>query len=568
MFLKNEKVAVISRRRNRPVLLGAGAVFAALLALYACGTSPESESRAAIVNPAAVVSSPAPAVTAATPAAATSKMFGADARPLARVPKDNPRKGLVYRGLTVAKKGLCVGGYQLADKGRARCTHGPDEPPADVSVKLAASPASTAATTAAAATGLPVCEGDGTTGKRVEVLYVHGATSQYDKYRDTFRLRAEQVDDIYYQSALETGGVRHVRYVTEQVDGVCRAVVRDVQIADSALGDFDTARDAVIKAGYPARDDRKYLMFVDTNVYCGIGEFLGDTTKSDANRSNGGGYARVDNGCWQYPDVASHELGHNLGAVNDDAPNASHHAHCTDEYDVMCYQDADDTVLHTACPDQAHDMRLDCNHDDYYNTDPSPGTYLAKEYNVADNLFLIKGTPATGSSTSPSASPSPSPSPSLSPSPSPSPSTSTSPSASVSPSPSTGTDPATLLVGKQSSRCLDTTGAGVANLTQTVLFDCTGSATQKWTYTAGRELKLAAGKCLDAYGQSTVAGTKVIVYTCNGQANQQWTVRADGTVAGVQSGLCLDAAGQGTANGTMVLLWTCNGQANQQWSRG
>jgi len=60
----------------------------------------------------------------------------------------------------------------------------------------------------------------------------------------------------------------------------------------------------------------------------------------------------------------------------------------------------------------------------------------------------------------------------------------------------------------------------------------------------------------------------VIVYTCNGQANQQWTVRADGTVAGVQSGLCLDAAGQGTANGTMVLLWTCNGQANQQWSRG
>ena len=101
-----------------------------------------------------------------------------------------------------------------------------------------------------------------------------------------------------------------------------------------------------------------------------------------------------------------------------------------------------------------------------------------------------------------------------------------------------------------------------------MLFDCTGSATQKWTYTAGRELKLAAGKCLDAYGQSTVAGTKVIVYTCNGQANQQWTVRADGTVAGVQSGLCLDAAGQGTANGTMVLLWTCNGQANQQWSRG
>jgi len=538
---------VDSRHRVRPALLGAAALFVAVIALYACGTSPGS--RAATLAGVAVVSSPAPAATSETSTAKTSKMFGADARPLARVPKDNPRKGLVYRGLTAPKTGPCVGGYQLAGKGSARCTHGPDEPPADVSVKVAATPA------AAATTGLPACEGDGTTGKRVEVLYVHGATSQYDKFLDTFRLRAEQVDDIYYQSAQETGGVRHVRYVTETVDGVCRAVVRDVPIADSALGDFDTARDAVIKAGYPARDDRKYLMFVDTNVYCGIGEFLGDTTKSDANRSNGGGYARVDNGCWQYPDVASHELGHNLGAVNDDAPNASHHAHCTDEYDVMCYQDQDDTVLHTACPDQAHDMRLDCNHDDYYNTNPSPGTYLAKEYNVADNLFLVKGTPAATTSPSPSASPSPSPSadPSTSQSTSPNPSTSTS------------TDTATLLVGQQSSRCVDTTGSSVADFTQTVLSDCTGSATQKWTHTAGSELRLAAGKCLDAYGQSTAPGTKVIVYDCNAQANQQWTVKADGTVAGVQSGLCLDAAGQGTASGTMLLLWTCNGQANQQW---
>jgi hypothetical protein len=296
-------------------------------------------------------------------------------------------------------------------------------------------------------------------------------------------------------------------------------------------------------------------MFVDTNVYCGIGEFLGDTRKSDANRSNGGGYARVDNGCWQYPDVASHELGHNLGAVNDDAPNASHHAHCTDEYDVMCYQDADDTVLHTACPDQAHDMRLDCNHDDYYNTDPSPGTYLAKEYNVADNLFLIKGTPAAGASPSPSAGPSQSAGPSPS----------AGPSADPSPTPSSSTGAGTLLVGKQSSRCVDTTGGSVVNFTQTVLSDCTGSATQKWTYTSAGELRLDAGKCLDAYGQSTAPGTKVIVYDCNAQANQRWTVKADGTVVGVQSGLCLDAAGQGTASGTMVLLWTCNGQANQQW---
>jgi hypothetical protein len=538
------------------MLLGAAALFGTLAALYACGTAPHRTPEAELAG-VAVVSSPSQVAPTSAPAAKNAKMFGADAKPIARIPKDDARKGLVYRGLVAPKTGLCVGGFAFGKSGR--CTHGPDEPPADVSVKKAASPATAAATAAAATTGLPVCEGDGTTGRRVEVLYVHGATSQYDKYLDTFRLRAEQVDDIYYQSAVATGGVRHVRYVTEQVNGVCRAVVRDVPIADSALGDFDTTKDAVVKAGY-SRTDRKYLMFVDTNVYCGIGEFLGDTTKSDANRSNGIGYARVDNGCWQYPDVAAHELGHNLGAVNDDAPNSSHHAHCTDEYDVMCYQDADDTVLHTACPDPSFDMRLDCNHDDYYNTNPSPGTYLAKEYNVADNLFLIKGT-APVTSTSPSPSPSPSASPSASPSVSPS------AGVSVSPSTSTGTGTATLLVGKQSSRCADTTGSSVANFTQMVLFDCTGSTTQKWTYTSAGELRLAGAKCLDAYNQSTVPGTKVIVYDCNGQSNQKWTINANGTVTGVQSGICLDAAGQGTANGTMLLLWTCNGQQNQQWSR-
>ncbi len=38
--------------------------------------------------------------------------------------------------------------------------------------------------------------------------------------------------------------------------------------------------------------------------------------------STGPEYGRSDNGCWTAA-VASHELGHNLGAVNNNAPNAS-----------------------------------------------------------------------------------------------------------------------------------------------------------------------------------------------------------------------------------------------------
>jgi hypothetical protein len=252
---------------------------------------------------------------------------------------------------------------------------------------------------------LAVCEGDGTTGRRVEVLYIHGSTSRYAQFLETFRTLAESVDTIYNESARETGGERHVRYVTETVGGACRPVIRDVQIADSALNANDWAPllNAVKALGY-TRTDRKYLEFVDATIFCGIGGFAGDTRKTDANRSNTGPeYARADSGCWN-AGVAAHELGHTLGAVNNNAPNGSGFAHCVDEWDVMCYKDNANTVIVTRCADRAHDQRLDCNHDDYYNTNPAPGSYLATNFNVADNLFLIKvagPTPTPSPSTSP-----------------------------------------------------------------------------------------------------------------------------------------------------------------------
>ncbi len=319
------------------------------------------------------------------------------------LPADDAARGLVYGGLAAPKDGACAGLYRIKGVTPAMCTHGPDAPPVGLSVKRGV-----AAITGVSASALAVCEGDGTSGRRVEVLYVHGSTSRYQQYLETFRSLAEGVDVIFNESARETGGERHVRYVTETVNGACRPVVRDVQIADSALNANDWAPllNAVKAAGY-TRTDRKYLQFVDANVYCGIGGFAGDTSKSDNNRSNSGPeYARADNGCWN-AGVAAHELGHTLGAVNNNAPNASGHAHCIDEWDVMCYKDAPEVVIQTKCADRGHDQRLDCNHDDYYNTNPAAGSYLANNFNVADNLFLIKGgTPAPNPNKASSATPS------------------------------------------------------------------------------------------------------------------------------------------------------------------
>jgi hypothetical protein len=310
----------------------------------------------------------------------------------AALPPDDPERGLIYRGLEKATDGPCAGLYRVKNvKGTVMCTHGPDPAPPGLSVHGDVPPAPRTADPAAQP--LVVCAGDGVSGRRVEVLYVHGSVDRYAQFVGTFRALAEGVDTIFNESARQTGGERHVRFVTEAAGGTCQPTVRNVTISDSALGSNDWAPvlNAVRAQGYTSTD-RKYLMFVDTQVFCGLGGFAGDDRKADDNRSNfGPEYARVDSGCWA-AGVAAHEVGHTLGAVNNSAPNASGGAHCTDEWDVMCYSDSPNfPTMRFLCTDRLNDNRLDCNHDDYYHTNPSPGSYLATHWNVADSLFLIPG---------------------------------------------------------------------------------------------------------------------------------------------------------------------------------
>jgi hypothetical protein len=122
------------------------------------------------------------------------------------------------------------------------------------------------------------------------------------------------------------------------------------------------------------------------------------------------------------------------------------------------------------------------------------------------------------------------------------------------------------IVGGQSGRCIDVPNSTTTNGTQVQLWDCSGGANQRWTYTAAKQLTVYGNKCLDASGGGTANGTTVIIWDCHGGLNQQWNVNADGAVVNVGSGLCVDANGAATANGTRIILWSCNGGTNQQWS--
>ncbi|MGW2375414.1 RICIN domain-containing protein [Kitasatospora sp. NPDC001683] len=231
-----------------------------------------------------------------------------------------------------------------------------------------------------------VCDGDGTTGNRVQVLYVHGPDhDRFADYRDSIKHWAADVDVIYRASAEQTGGNRHVRYVT---DSNCTASVLDVEVSAAALGNWSAANGEVVDKGFNRRD-RKYMMFTDAQVYCGLGSFANDDRAGQDNPSNfGPSYARIDSGCWG-AHAAAHELGHNLGAVSNSAPDSSGRSHCTVNWDLMCYPDGGGKPMTTKCSDFLNRDRLDCTKDDYFNTDPKPGSYLASHWNVANNQFLI-----------------------------------------------------------------------------------------------------------------------------------------------------------------------------------
>ena len=58
----------------------------------------------------------------------------------------------------------------------------------------------------------------------------------------------------------------------------------------------------------------------------------------------------------------------------------------------MCYKDSTSApALQYICKDSAHNSRFDCNHDDYYHTNPPAGSYLATKWNTANSVFLIGG---------------------------------------------------------------------------------------------------------------------------------------------------------------------------------
>lgn len=315
--------------------------------------------------------------------------------------QEDPVAGLHWNGLRSNKSStICKGDLlEVVDSQNVvtDCTHGPDPAPEGVDVRVGMMPVrtgevdSTSATSGTALSTAPIsCDGDGTTGNRTETIYVHASDKpdRYATYLSSFQSWASNANNIFVESGLQTGSARSVRFVT---DASCQIIVRNVTVSPTGDDTFGTTKSELNAQGYN-RSDRKYMVWVDASVYCGIGNISYDDSFAQTNANNRGPtFTRIDSGCWG-GQTEAHELSHTLGSVQLTAPHTTGGAHCTDEYDRMCYADSTGTVMTYTCP-STEESHFDCNKDDYFNTNPAAGSYLASHWNMANSSFLIAGTP-------------------------------------------------------------------------------------------------------------------------------------------------------------------------------
>ena len=335
-----------------------------------------------------------------------ASVFGTTSPAAGQTPSEDAARGVVLAGLKrSAGNGPCRGKFELAHRDRVDgitttlCTHGPDPAPEGLDVRRRRAPevrlpgeATTPAGDAAA--GSIPCYGTGSDGYRVQVIYARASdvADRYTEFAASFVQWSAAVDTVVSASAAETGGSRHVRYVTDQA---CNLVVKRVVLSSTGDDNLSNTISELHSMGFD-RTDRKYLVYADANVYCGIAQmYLDDSPNSmpGANYNNGhrrvpGMVARVDSGCWgRTNSVEAHELMHNLGGVQESAPHATANGHCTDDSDRMCYVDGPGVTLTQSCP-PSQENRFDCNHDDYFSTNPAPLSYLATHWNSASSAFL------------------------------------------------------------------------------------------------------------------------------------------------------------------------------------
>jgi hypothetical protein len=250
----------------------------------------------------------------------------------------------------------------------------------------------------------PMCTGTGSDGYRVNMIYVYDETlgSDLDAVAPTLRRMATEADRTIYLKSIQDGGTtRRVRFGTEATPTGCQIKITPVAVdhaffTEENLSGLMRSLRAVGLVGMDvsATGGQIQAVMLDNRAtpsgICGWAPVYED--ERPVNNLNAAPVQKVleiTAQCWS-PTAMTHELVHALGAISTNAPNTSGAGHCNDGPDIMCYNDGGPTATQRkVCTATVYRARLlDCNGDDYFNTAPLAGTYLATHWNTASSPWL------------------------------------------------------------------------------------------------------------------------------------------------------------------------------------
>jgi hypothetical protein len=251
--------------------------------------------------------------------------------------------------------------------------------------------------------------GDADPAPSISVVYAV-PSDRPNRFRQTAGILQLAATEIGRFVARESGGRKTIRFETGTSCGPEYLRIEFVRLGQPRVAYLDSngaplmpiVRDEVERALPAPAGPRNRLVYVDGLVDkpAGYAEVLDADEPGPANPHNDGGLFAFVWGARQAPsrrDVPSyaylmlHEVTHNLGGVQRSAPHTSGAWHCTDEFDVMCYDDGGTPNRQSMACRPRSDMLVgayDCNQDDYFNPSPAPGSYLATHWNVYDSDFL------------------------------------------------------------------------------------------------------------------------------------------------------------------------------------
>ncbi len=226
---------------------------------------------------------------------------------------------------------------------------------------------------------------------RVFYTNVTGSPDRSAELRGQIRADIAATDGTVDASAGRTGGIRHLR-----LDTGADCVLRVEQVSLPRTMNPTEIRQHLVGLG-ALRGDEKAIVYADwtapSNI-CGWSEVYSDDQPGPSNINNRGSTAAVTFTACVSRGTTGHEVMHTLGGVQHSAPNSTGGFHCTDEYDRMCYPDGRNNSMTYPCAAPDNNQLFDCNGDDFFSVTPTPGSYLATHWNVANSEYWERSDPA------------------------------------------------------------------------------------------------------------------------------------------------------------------------------